>query len=245
MSNPSYIANNIEELIAAAPEETKQLIVGDAVNSATATLGKIYKIPVSSFVALENIIVFILIGALKPEDVLRAIKDLLGLSDEDSYLLARDMEKSILEKARVKILGKPETDMVTLTFPEGRSPEDLRKELLDTTKRTPDPVPEHPKKPVAKSVVTPGSRPQLLEQLQVLDTIPKDEEIAERLKKIQEQIAGMKENESRDLESPVALQEFMPQNEVAPIPTPQEEQPATYSRAPTHYNVDPYREVAE
>ena len=254
MDTPSYIATNLEELFDKAPKDIQDLIYGDTVNNATATLGKIYRIPVSSYVALSNIISFIMIGALKPEDAVRAIVDILGLSQEDAQKLAEDMEKSILEKARISLLGKSPKDMVTLTFQEGRSEDDLRKEIMDTTKKESvfaqrdeakeavmvTPSATSPKKNVFAPA---GSRTQLLEQLQVLDTIPNDEEIAERLKKIQEQISGISAQEDRSLESSVALQEFMPKGESS-VAQP-ETQAATYSKAPTKYNVDPYREVAE
>jgi hypothetical protein len=115
---------------------------------------------------------------------------------------SKDMEKTILEKARIKILGKAPTDMVTLTFQEGRSPDELRKEILDTTKRGPifrqklrrKLRPKQPKtlslnsptrstsiKQNPKSPVMPGSRSALMEQLKMLDTIPDDDEVAKRI----------------------------------------------------------------
>lgn len=271
MNNPSYIANNPEELFDSATPDIQELIRGDEVNNATAILGKIYKIPVSSYVMLENIISFLLIGALKPEDAVRAIVDILRLSEEDAVKLAEDLDKSILEKARIKILGKGPEDMVELTFQEGRTPDELRKEILDTTKResalikeqaslpqekitivpgSTVPVPPAPIPPVAqeisqKKVMTaPGSRSQLLEQLQVLDSIPDDDEIAARLSKIQEQLASLEKKEENTLETKVPLSNFMfgekGDDEVRP-----ELQQATYSKAPTKYNVDPYRETAD
>lgn len=259
--NSSYLTGNPEELFEQAPQPIKDLITGNAVNDATAILGKSYKIPVSSYVAFENIISYILIGAILPENAVAAIKNILGFDEETATKLATDLDKTILEKARIQILGKSPKDMVTLTFQEGRSPDELRKEILDTTKRAPVLPPEAPEKtptqatkdalvtPVAPQPtkttppVMPGSRSALMEQLQLLDTIPDDDEVAERIKKIQEQIAGGKE-ESRDLASPIALQEFMQTGEDLSAVSP-ETKAATYSKAPTKYNVDPYREVAE
>jgi hypothetical protein len=256
MSNPSYIASNPEELFDNAPEEIKGLIQGEAVNEATAVLGKIYKLPVSSYVSLENIISYTLIGALKPEDVLRALRDILGLSDDEATKLAGDMETSILEKARIKILGKSDKGMVTMTLQEGRTPDELRKEILNTTKRVspalnPPVVSQSPgmqpqaKKHAAPGIQsTPGSRTQLLEDLRVLDSIPKDDEVAERLQKIQEQIVNLKAEQDATIESPIPLQDLTPKGgqNIILNPTPQT---ATYSKAPEKYNVDPYREVAE
>lgn len=252
MNNPSYIAPNQDELFEQAPPYIKQLITGEEVNTATAILGKIYKIPVSSYVALENIITFILIGALAPENTVRAIVDLLGLSQEEAYRLAEDMEKSILEKARITILGKSGEDMVTLTFAEGRSPDELRKEILDTTKRDlglPNVQSEigttAPQQSEKKVLAPAGSRTLLLEQLQVLDDIPDDSEVAERLRKIREQITGIQDQgNDRSLTSNIALQEFMPK-QGDNIVVEAEAKTAPYSKAPTKYGIDPYREVVE
>lgn len=253
MSTPSYIASNIEELLDKAPQDILEMVTGNAVNDATVVLGKLYKLPTSSYIALENIIVFLLVGALDPENAVRAIIDLLGLSQEEATKLAQDLDKTILEKARISILGKSPKDMVTLTFQEGRSAEDLRKEILDTTKRDPVPLNDTvtqnnsapaPQTPPKKTIITPGSRSQLLDQLQILDAIPDDEEIAARLSKIQEQIKGMNTEDTRALDSNVALQEFMPKGDETVVIEP-EAKSATYSKAPTKYNVDPYREVVE
>ncbi len=253
MNNPSYIATNQDDLFDQSPADIQELIHGDEVNNVTAILGKLYKIPVSSYIALSNIISFILIGALKPTDVVRAIVDILALSEEDAYKLAADLDKTILEKARISILGKSPKDMVTLSFQEGRSSDELRKEILDTTKREPVLDVNQPiqvtaptSAPVAakKATAVAGSRSQLLEQLQILDTIPTDEEVSERLKKIQEQISGIEAKDDRALDSNIALQEFMPHagDDKAVIA---EAQTASYSKAPTKYNIDPYRETSE
>ena len=266
MSNPSYIATNQDELFEKSSKEIQDLILGDELNSATAVLGKIYKIPISSYIALENIISFLLIGALQPENAVQAIKDLLDLPEEEAYKLAGDLDKSILEKARIKILGKPPTDMVTLTFQEGRSPNELRKEILDTTKRelpvlpsVKDPVvpPEKGSVPTSEPIVPPkeeasapkksisvaGSRSLLMEQLQMLDTIPDDNEVTERLSKIQEQIAAIDKQKSATEQPAIPLQNFMFGEKGGETAEP-ESKPASYSKAPTKYNVDPYREMA-
>lgn len=248
MDTPSYIASNPDQLFEQAPPYIQELVSGNEVNTATTILGKLYKLPVNMFVPLENIITFILIGALKPEDAVRAIMDILRFSQEDAVKLATDMEKTILEKARITILGKSPKDMVTLTFKEGRSPDELRKEILDTTNRIVVPPPSAEVKAVqavAKPASSqPGTRSQLLEQLQILDDIPNDEEINERLQKIQAQIKSIEPQDERQLESPIALQEFMPKKGDDIVVEPKIG-PGTYSKAPTKYNIDPYREAPE
>jgi hypothetical protein len=254
----SYLASNIGELYESAPPEIQGLIHGGEVNTSTSVLGKLYKLPVSQYVTLSNIISYLLIGALKPEDAVTGIMDMLGFTQEDATRLAGDLDKTILEKARIQILGKAPTDMVTLTFEEGRTPDELRKEILDTTKRGPAaPVPAPGELaqaetaavstetvPQPKSVFTPGSRNALMDQLKLLDDIPDDDEVNERLKKIRDQIATINEETGRELDTKVPLQGFLPK-EGSPTTVLPSEQAATYSKAPTKYNVDPYREVFE
>lgn len=241
----SYIATNLEELMLQARPEVQELIQGKEVDDTVAILGKLYKLPISSYLALDNLVLFILLGALKPEDVVRGIMDILGLSEEEAYKLATDLDKTILEKARIKIFDKDPSDMVTLTLQEGRSPDELRKEILDTTKRDPVPVQAQVgtrtvplSTLVPKQKVATGTRSQLMEQLEILGSIPNDEEVADRLQKIQEQITSIQAKNAIKKEGETA------QKSEVQIATP-EIKSATYSRAPTKYNVDPYREVSE
>ena len=267
---PSYIAKNIDDLLDEAPPYIQELLEGDEIGKTVVILGKIYKIPVDAYVNLSNIISFILIGALKPEDVTQALVELVKVTPDDAVKLAQDLDKSILEKARIKILGKPATDMVELTFQEGRSEEDLRKEIMDTTKREsaltkeqvtvpnasdnvavagPEAMPANASTSIntieGKTSTAPGSRMRLMEQLQVLDAIPDDEEIADRLAKIQEHLSSMDgEKEVQDTSSTIPLQNYM-LGEKSDKMIEAEVKEATYSKAPTKYNVDPYRETAE
>ena len=244
--NPSYISKNLEELFDKAPIDIQQLIESGEVNKATAVLGKIYGLPVNLYVALSNIISFILIGALKPEDVVKAIEDILKLSQDDAFKLAKDLEKTILEKARIKILDK-KSEVVELTFSETKSPDELRKEILDTTKRESGIVKDQSTEiaPATKkqTVLTPGSRSQLLEQLQVIGSIPDDEEISARLDHIKEQISSLDSRKDDSLDSNIPLKDLM-FGEKGKTVVEAEARPSSYSKAPTRYNVDPYREIS-
>lgn len=248
--NPSYIATNQEELFDKSSPEIQQLILGGEVSTAATILGKNYKLPIGSYLTLSNIISFALIGALEPDNVVVALEDMLTIPADDAYALAEDLEKSIFQKARITTLKKPPEGMVTLTFEKTASVEELRKEILDTTKResgfakdqsTPDSGRNIPKE---TKVITTGSRSQLLEQLQILDSIPDDEEINSRLDHIKEQISSLDKKEKNSLDSNIALQEFM-FGEEGSAPVEAEQQAAPYSKAPTKYNVDPYRELTE
>lgn len=248
--NQSYIATNQEELFDKASPEIQQMILGGEVSTATMILGKKYTLPINSHLALSNIISFTLIGALEPDNVVVALSDMLTLSAGDAYALAEDLEKSIFQKARITVLKKSGEDMVTLTFEKTASEDELRKEILDTTKRESgfvkdqsekNPVPAQPKE---TAVLAAGSRSQLLEQLQILDSIPNDEEINSRLDHIKEQISLLDKKEGNSLDSNIALQEFM-FGEEGSSAVEAEPQTASYSKAPTKYNIDPYRELTE
>lgn len=244
--NPSYLAENKKELFDKAPDAIKTLIKGGEVNAAATTLGQIYKLPIGLYSRLANVISFILIGAIQPKDVVLALVDGFKMENTEAVKLAHDLEKGILEKARQINLGTSGEAIVNLEFRGERTKEDLRKEIIDTTKRDSGLVkPQSTPTPKKASVITPGSRSQLLEQLQILGSIPKDDEIEERLKHIQEQIASIKKvEEDTSLKSNIALKSFM-FGEKGKATADATQKMATYSVAPTHYNIDPYREVAE
>ena len=246
MSTPEYIANNPEELFDNAPEHIQDLILSDEFDSTIITIATNYKIPVGKQEALSDIVSYILIGALQPDDVVQALQDLVDVTSEEAVHIATDLEHSILEKARISLFKK-DGEIKTLEYQGKKTKEELRKELLDTTKRESGLVKNQAGDPTKKTttVITPGSRSQLLEQLQLLSSIPNDEEITERLKHIQEQIGAIKKQEDDNkLDSKIALKSFMFGEKGKEVADPTITH-ATYSVAPTRYNVDPYREIAE
>lgn len=247
--NPSYISENRKELFESAPADIKELIKGGEVKVVVTTLAEKYGLIVGQYNGLANIISYVLIGALDPKNVITAIKDILKLDDKTSNLIAQELETGIFQKAREITIGKQEKGeepVAKLEFQGKKTPDELRKEIMDTTKRTSAiNVPQTSGIPKKSTPMTPGSRSQLLEQLQILGSIPKDEEIEARLKHIQEQISSIKKvEEDNSLQSNIALKSFMfgekgKETAEAVMKT------ATYSVAPTHYNLDPYREVSE
>lgn len=249
MGLPSYIQPNTEELFDKSPESIQDIVADGKVDGATITLAEKYKIPVGKQGMLADVITYILIGALQPDDVVQALQELVEVSGEDALHIAEDLEHSILEEARISLFKKPGKEPVAkLEYQGEKSADALRKEILDTTKResgiTKDqstPTPEQKK----TSIIRPGSRMQLIEQLQVLETIPDDAEIGDRLAHIREQIGKLKkQEEDNSLNSNIALKSFMfgeKGKEVAETVV----KPATYSVAPVRYNVDPYKEVVE
>lgn len=250
MNLPSYIAQNQDELFENAPIETQNLITDGEVDTTTATLSAHYHIPKEKEVVLSDVLSFILIGALHGDDVVQALQDMIGVTSEDAIKIATDLEHSLLEKARISLFKKEEQPQVaTLQFQGEKVKEELRKALLDTTKResglNKNQATKGPDDKKKTTVIAPGSRSQLLEQLQVLSSIPNDEEITDRLKHIQEQIGALKkQEEDNSLTSKIALKSFMfgekgKETADATIIKP------TYSIAPEKYTVDPYRELSE
>lgn len=229
-----------------APDDILDIIDSDETGEQIAILADTYKIIVGNQDALFKIVVYILIGALQPDDVVQALQDMVGVTPEDAIKIATDLEHTILEKARITLFKK-DGEVKTLEFQGERSKEELRKEIMDTTKRESG-VAKNQGTPLPgkkATILVPGSRSQLLEQLQILSTIPNDEEISARLSHIQEQIGLLKKDEEdRSLDSKIALKSFM-FGEKGKTVAEATINRATYSVPPTEYNVDPYREIAD
>lgn len=245
MSTTNYSNINIKELVAQAPDAILEIISSGEIGKATVTISSHYNIPVGRQVALSNVITYVLLGAILPDDVVIALVDLVQVDEEAATKIATDLNSSIFQKARSVLMNQGE-EIKNLEYQGEKSKEELRKEIMDTTKRESGiNKPQSSQQPKKTTVLAPGSRSQLLEQLQVIGSIPDDEEISERLKHIQEQISSIKKQEDDNtLKSNIALKSFMfgEKGKEAVTPTLR---PATYSVAPKEYNVDPYREMAD
>jgi hypothetical protein len=110
METPSYIAKNIEELFDQSAEVIQDLIANGEVDQTTLTLGNNYKIPVNKQSALSDVITYILIGALQPDDVVQALQDLCDVDSAQALHIAEDLEHSILEKARISLFKKQDKE---------------------------------------------------------------------------------------------------------------------------------------
>ena len=245
MSTPTYIAHNPDELFEQASTEVQDLIGSGEIESAVTTLSATYAIPEEHQTALSNIISFILIGAIRPEDTVKALEDLVKIPSDDAMKLASSLDALILKKVHSEVPPLSDSGVTILEFQGVTNKEELRKEILNTTKResalTKPQVSTKPK--ALPKVITPGSRSQLLEQLQVLGSIPDDNEIETRLAHIQEQIATLKkQEEDNSLDSQIALKSFM-FGEKGKTVADSSVIKTTYSVPPTKYTVDPYREV--
>lgn len=262
--NPPYLAKDPQALIDAAPVFVQDLIDSGEIETLATSLGEKYKVAIDHYTALANVISFIIIGAIPPEHAIDAFQDIVGLNEADAKALVAELESGIFKKVRDTTLGKTSKDdaVVTLAFEKGnkgdKKTEELRKEILDTTKResgiTKNQAKPDQTKPKGPPQAASGSRNQLLEQLQILGTIPNDEEVESRLKHIQEQIAELQTKESEkqtitttsgEVVVTTKLVKAYDFGEDADKAVKARTKTASYSTAPTHYNVDPYREVSE
>lgn len=239
------LTNHLQTLYSQASADVQEYLSTDELDRAVSILGKLHSLQIDAYVPFKNTITLTLLGVIQPAGVVAALQKNCDLSEDVACELAGDLEQTIFQKVRLTALGKSTSEVKELALTDATpTTDELRKEILDTTKRTLDEpvVPPSPFKPEKPEL---GSRSQLLEQLQVLDTIPDDEEIEARLNTIKQQISSIdKKKDANTLDSNIALQEFMfgeKGKDVANATV----QAATYSKAPTQYNVDPYRELSE
>lgn len=264
--NPSYLAQDPQALIDAAPEFIQDIIDSGEIETLATSLGEKYNITVGHYTALSNVIAFVIIGAVPTEHTIDALRDIVEMKEEDAKKLASELESGIFKKIRDTSTGKSKETgagpVVKLAFDkEGKGDkktEELRKEILDTTKRESGITKNQAKPDAAKPKGPPqaanGSRNQLLEQLQILGTIPNDEEVESRLKHIQDQIVELQHKEAEkqtivtkagEVVVTTKLVKAYDFGENADKAVTARTKTASYSAVPTHYNVDPYREVAE
>ena len=240
------LQSKIHSLFEKATPAVQELLLSDEVNKASAILGKLYSLPISKYLPLKNVITLLLLGAIEPKDAVSSLQTSLELDEDTAFKLATDLDKTILQKARVALMGEDVGEVKVLKVGENieEKKEELRKVILDTTKResaiVKPPIKPGEKRP--KKILVQGSRSQLVEQLNILGTIPDDDEIKARLEHIRSQIQVPVEEEPPK-PIPKELENMLSgggQTVVVP-----KTRVATYSTAPTSYNIDPYREVAE
>lgn len=206
-----------------------------------------HNLTVSQLLDIKTMVTEVLCGLQEPQGFITLLPKKLNLSTEASTALVHSIDDTIFSHARNITLGLPDThkEVYTLTF-GGENKEELRDQILSATAKdsaitTPQvtvPTPD-----IRPQILASGSRSDLLEQLHVLDTIPDDAEVEARLNHIREQVAKTEEPVSS---SPTLTQDALyalrSGSNDAVVAT---EKPASYSKAPTEYNIDPYRELAE
>ena len=238
--------SQIKDAFAQAPQAIQKMILGKEVDDATMSIGFVYKIPINLHTHLKDIIILILLGIILPGEVVDTLKKELHVDETTAYKMAVDLDKSILQSTRIKLMGDDyiKDGVKKIKVGDTTSKEELRSQIMDQTKKESaiNKSPTEGQTPLKKKPVS-GSRNQLIEQLQILQSITNSEEVEARLNHIKEQVASIDKKEEIKRTLTKKAEESINQlgdNLVIP-----HGKVATYSRAPTHYNVDPYREMAE
>ncbi len=231
------LLTQINTLLETAPEEVRGVILNGDINSSIASLSVIYHLTIDEATAIQNTIVLTLLGIIPVAEVEGEITKHTSLSEPDRKNLLKDIDVGIFEKARVKLFGEEIEkgyEVRNLSVGEEKSKDELRAQIMSHADRTPPAVSVPvkttdvpPSPPAAPSL--PRSRDELLERMDVLNTIPKTEQVEERLAKIQAQSQVTRKVEQEE------------QKEVPlPEPLPEIKEKVVF---PEEYNVDPYRET--
>lgn len=194
----------------------RALIVGDALSSFVTALSKNNSLGKGEVTIIKNALLFTLLGDIEIEnlyDVLisklslpeEKVKELLSSINNDFFtaqirkVIKTDKEKNKDDKTENKegdenatTSSTPTPSMKVLSVGNTGNSSGLRTQILedgDTHKKT------EVKKELIKTPFSKGSRDELLEKMDVLQAIPKSEEVADRLAKIQGQIKKIKDNE--------------------------------------------------
>lgn len=234
------IINKIKELFKSASPEIRGIILGDSITNTVKEIGEKYKIDISHYVDLKNIIILTLLGEITGENILQELKEMLFIDDNIAKEIAKDLDETIFDKVRLEIGTKEKKTLEIKEIKLVNDPikEKLREQLMN--------------RPLSGNTsnksenTNSGNRNELLEKLKILQDIPNNEVIIDRLEKIKEQIKLTKEPESSDLDSQ-PLNENMVANIKEEEGKVKENIPktATYSKPPVKYNIDPYRETTE
>lgn len=249
------LLEQVHILLEAAPEETRAFILGGDFDASILGITNKHALTVDEAVKVKNIALLTLLGAIPTDEVASALIQDVPLSGIAFEKLLRDIDSSVFEKVRISLFGEKHEEgrvvkKITLGNEEGR--EALREQIMmnaeSALKVSPIKgyVPPQNKtlevkqagqEPAKKeSSITPsGSRSELLERLNILDTIPTNEEIQERLTNIRSKI--------------IQVEQVKKQREEQASTTPaivndkKDEKPKLVF--PTRYSVDPYREPTE
>lgn len=242
--NEENIGEQLHEYFLQALPEVQEILLSDDLDTTTTVLGKLYRLPIDKFVVLKNIITFVLLGIIKPEEVVAEIQKNFSLEKDTAVSLAKDLDASILQKTRIKLFGIDENEVKTLQIktPSPTTTELLREEIMSNTRsdstinKTPSEVFTMPtkEKNLISSVIS--SHDQLIDQLEILESVPKDEEVAERLSKIRAQVENIQKNTIVTEEKEEKIEEA---EAVALASAPHK------PIFPKEYGVDPYREMAD
>lgn len=238
------IGEQLHEYLLQSPPEVQEILLSDDLDTTATVLGKLYKLPIDKFVVLKNVITFILLGIIKPEEVMEEIQKNFSFERETARSLAKDLDASILQKTRIKLSEVEENEVKTLQVKNSNptTTDVLREEIMSRTRmesainKTPNEVLTMPTQ--ERPIITPmaGSHDQLLEQLEILGNVPKDEEVEARLSKIRLQVEDIQKSTTVAEKKEDEIQEA---DAIAFASSPH---PPIF---PKEYGVDPYREMAD
>ena len=182
--------SELQDYFANAEPEIKVFLASDELEKSVAVLGESHGLQISKYLALQNVVTLLLIGALKPEGAVDSLKEHLEITDSAAYLLAKDIDASILQKVRMSIFGKTEGEIkeIKLGNPDEKR-ESLRAQIAQEINKNPTP----PEKDDSRKVPT-MSRNDLMEQLGLLEKIPNDEDVEKRMAIIKDQLEKIKKD---------------------------------------------------
>ncbi len=172
------------------------------------------------------------LGEKESADALR--EQIMANTDRDSAIKTSPLE-ALKKKTEVKD-DKKVDDIVPLTDLVKHGPTTKQK---DEEAKAPTKEELQAKLAEAKekdaSPVLPGSRSELLERLNILQSIPNSEQVSERMRSIQDQIKHIEEEKTsieRQADIDYAISSLKQKN-------------ADKNIFPTSYNIDPYREIPD
>jgi len=181
------------------------------------------------------------LGEKESDDVLR--EQIMANTDRESAIKTSPLEL-LKKKIEDQKKGIKEDDIVslgdlvkkapapTITKPEEKPAENI----VATEPKASTPTGETVKEAVKDDAKLPGSRSELLERLNVLQSIPNSEEVGERMQSIRAQIAKIEENKTS--------QEKQEDIDYARASL-KEKRSVDTTKFPKSYVVDPYREMPD
>lgn len=224
----------ITKLYTKAPESIRNFITSKELDDAIIDIALLNKVNISNYAPLKNAAILVLLGATEPNDVENALEKTMSLSHDAAHTLTQALNTTIFERARGIVL-KGDTEVRAIKVAgSGEENKGLRNTIIDATKT---PSINNPKATLGtQNAISsePGSRTELMVQLELIGQIPKDEDVKDRLEKIRAQLQKANEGEVNTVSKPIDTTEQV--SEEAPI--------KAHQYFPKEYAVDPYRELA-
>lgn len=218
-----------------APEAIRTFVTSRELDELIIEIAMNNNIAISNYTALKNAAILVLLNVTDRGQLARVLKKLLEISEEESEKISEEINTTVFNRARGIILqGDTEVRKIEVQA-DGTlaGTGDLRNTIIEASKSSAiNNVPVETLTPHTKNIAIPGSRTELLEQLELVGQIPRDEDVAERLEKIHAQLESIKQKE--------AEQEASYSDNSQTEGT--QNKPKPYF--PKEYAIDPYRELS-